>query len=160
MLDIGEQVSVPPDFTKKEKQTGMWWRHLVCGGVAGVISRTVSAPLDRLKVLMQVHGAKMNIGVIGGLKYMVKEGGVKSLWRGNGVNCVKVAPEYGIRFMAFDLVNVHKFTPHVYTNLHNKFTQIYTKLYVDAWHITVHSVKPLGFALQDEIFQSTCISIR
>lgn len=35
-------------------QTGMWWRHLVAGGVAGAVSRTCTAPLDRLKVFLQV----------------------------------------------------------------------------------------------------------
>jgi solute carrier family 25 phosphate transporter 23/24/25/41 len=35
--------------------TGMWWRHLVSGGVAGAVSRTFTAPLDRLKVFLQVR---------------------------------------------------------------------------------------------------------
>ena len=26
---------MPDDFTEKELQTGMWWRHLVAGGLAG-----------------------------------------------------------------------------------------------------------------------------
>lgn len=46
---------VPDDFTIEEKQTGMWWRHLVAGGGAGAVSRTCTAPLDRLKVMMQVR---------------------------------------------------------------------------------------------------------
>lgn len=45
---------VPDEFTTEEKQTGMWWRHLVAGGGAGAVSRTCTAPLDRLKVMMQV----------------------------------------------------------------------------------------------------------
>ena len=45
---------VPDEFTSEEKLTGMWWRHLTAGGGAGVVSRTFTAPLDRLKVLMQV----------------------------------------------------------------------------------------------------------
>jgi len=54
MIDIGDQLTVPPEFTKKERNSGMWWRHLVAGGMAGVVSRTGTAPLDRLKVLLQV----------------------------------------------------------------------------------------------------------
>lgn len=51
---MGENLTVPDEFTVEERQTGMWWRHLVAGGGAGAVSRTCTAPLDRLKVLMQV----------------------------------------------------------------------------------------------------------
>lgn len=54
-LDIGEDLNVPDDFTQKEMMTGMWWRHLVAGGVAGAVSRTCTAPLDRAKVYLQVN---------------------------------------------------------------------------------------------------------
>lgn len=54
IIDVGENLMVPDEFTIEEKQTGMWWRHLVAGGGAGAVSRTCTAPLDRLKVMMQV----------------------------------------------------------------------------------------------------------
>ena len=53
-MDLGEDLSVPDDFSKEEWISGKWWRHLVAGGVAGMVSRTCTAPLDRLKVYLQV----------------------------------------------------------------------------------------------------------
>lgn len=55
IIDVGENLMVPDEFTIEEKQTGMLWRHLVAGGGAGAVSRTCTAPLDRLKVMMQVR---------------------------------------------------------------------------------------------------------
>ncbi|KAI0214441.1 Calcium-binding mitochondrial carrier protein SCaMC-1 [Lamellibrachia satsuma] len=104
MIDIGDSLTCPPDFTSEEKQTGRAWKHLVAGGLAGAISRTFTAPLDRVKIMLQVHGSKANIGVVSGLKQMVKEGGFKSLWRGNGTNVIKIAPESAIKFAAYEQI--------------------------------------------------------
>lgn len=103
IIDVGDNTIIPDDFTENEMQTGMWWRHLVSGGAAGAVSRTATAPLDRLKILLQVHGSsKNNMTIKSGFKQMLKEGGVKSLWRGNGINVIKIAPESALKFMAYE----------------------------------------------------------
>ncbi|XP_063796185.1 mitochondrial adenyl nucleotide antiporter SLC25A24 [Pseudophryne corroboree] len=102
VLDIGDSLTIPDEFTEEEKKTGQWWKHLVAGGLAGAVSRTGTAPLDRLKVMMQVHGTKGNTNMLAGLRQMVKEGGIRSLWRGNGVNVIKIAPETAMKFWAYD----------------------------------------------------------
>ncbi|KAJ3599414.1 hypothetical protein NHX12_033377 [Muraenolepis orangiensis] len=103
VLDIGECLSIPDEFTEEEKITGVWWKQLSAGAMAGAVSRTGTAPLDRMKVFMQVHSTKSNkISLVGGFKQMVKEGGAASLWRGNGINVLKIAPETAIKFMAYE----------------------------------------------------------
>ncbi|XP_047236302.1 calcium-binding mitochondrial carrier protein SCaMC-2-A [Girardinichthys multiradiatus] len=105
IFDVGENLMIPDEFTVEEKQTGMWWRHLVAGGGAGAISRTCTAPLDRLKVMMQVYGSRTNnMCMMSGLMQMIKEGGMRSLWRGNGVNIIKIAPESALKFMAYEQI--------------------------------------------------------
>ncbi|XP_056271428.1 mitochondrial adenyl nucleotide antiporter SLC25A24 [Pseudoliparis swirei] len=103
VLDIGESLSIPDEFTEEEKTSGMWWKQLSAGAMAGAVSRTGTAPLDRMKVFMQVHSSKSNkISLVDGFKQMLKEGGVASLWRGNGINVLKIAPETAIKFMAYE----------------------------------------------------------
>uniref|UniRef100_A0A7N9AQ31 Solute carrier family 25 member 24 n=1 Tax=Mastacembelus armatus TaxID=205130 RepID=A0A7N9AQ31_9TELE len=103
VLDIGDSLAIPDEFTEEEKTSGLWWKQLSAGGMAGAVSRTGTAPLDRMKVFMQVHASKSNkISLVGGFKQMLKEGGVMSLWRGNGVNVLKIAPETAIKFMAYE----------------------------------------------------------
>ncbi|XP_041790706.1 calcium-binding mitochondrial carrier protein SCaMC-1 [Chelmon rostratus] len=103
VLDIGDSLAIPDEFTEEEKTTGLWWKQLSAGAMAGAVSRTGTAPLDRMKVFMQVHASKSNkISLVGGFKQMLKEGGLTSLWRGNGINVLKIAPETAIKFMAYE----------------------------------------------------------
>ncbi|XP_042172215.1 calcium-binding mitochondrial carrier protein SCaMC-3 isoform X2 [Oncorhynchus tshawytscha] len=105
MFDIGEHMTVPPEFSQQERQSGVVWRQLVAGAMAGAVSRTGTAPLDRLKVFLQVHGSSSRgINLWTGLRGMVQEGGVRALWRGNGINVLKIAPESAIKFMAYEQI--------------------------------------------------------
>uniref|UniRef100_A0A8C9RPZ5 Solute carrier family 25 member 23b n=1 Tax=Scleropages formosus TaxID=113540 RepID=A0A8C9RPZ5_SCLFO len=104
MFDIGEHLTVPDEFSERERRSGVVWRQLMAGAMAGAVSRTGTAPLDRLKVFLQV-GIPSNtrrISLWSGLRGMVHEGGVRSLWRGNGTNVLKIAPESAIKFMAYE----------------------------------------------------------
>lgn len=105
MLDIGEQLTVPDEFSEEEKKSGYVWRQLMAGAIAGSVSRTGTAPLDRIKVFRQVHGlVDFRGNVLSSFQYMVNEGGLRSLWRGNGINVLKIAPETAIKFTAYEQI--------------------------------------------------------
>jgi len=104
-------------------------KFLLAGGVAGAVSRTATAPFDRLKIYLittarstatseMVKGelkgkstvdqtAKMASKGAGILKEalftLYKEGGgLKAFWLGNGLNCVKIFPESAIKFLSYE----------------------------------------------------------
>ncbi|EPS59119.1 hypothetical protein M569_15688 [Genlisea aurea] len=98
LVDIGEQAVIPEGITKHANAS----KYLVAGGVAGATSRTATAPLDRLKVMLQVETAHASVGAA--VRSIWKEGGALGFFRGNGINVMKVAPESAIKFYTFEML--------------------------------------------------------
>ncbi|KAJ8536126.1 hypothetical protein K7X08_034527 [Anisodus acutangulus] len=98
LVDIGEQAVIPDGISKHVHAA----KYLIAGGVAGAISRTTTAPLDRLKVVLQVQTTRASIGPA--VRNIWKEGGLLSFFRGNGLNVMKVAPESAIKFYAYEML--------------------------------------------------------
>ncbi|CAA0409006.1 putative mitochondrial carrier protein [Arabidopsis thaliana] len=97
LVDIGEQAVIPEGISKHIKRSN----YFIAGGIAGAASRTATAPLDRLKVLLQIQ--KTDARIREAIKLIWKQGGVRGFFRGNGLNIVKVAPESAIKFYAYEL---------------------------------------------------------
>ncbi|PSC76347.1 calcium-binding mitochondrial carrier S -1 [Micractinium conductrix] len=73
---------------------------LLAGGVAGAVSRTVVAPLERLRTIMMADSNAGRIGPV--LRRMWADGGVRGLFRGNLASVVKVFPSSAIQFAVYD----------------------------------------------------------
>ncbi|CAF0877977.1 unnamed protein product [Adineta steineri] len=74
-LDLGESPYAVPEDSETENE--LRWKNLVAGGCAGAVSRTATAPFDRLKVIMQYLGSRQRMSIINSYLYLIKEGGVK-----------------------------------------------------------------------------------
>ncbi|MCO5614081.1 hypothetical protein L7F22_068362 [Adiantum nelumboides] len=100
-VDIGEQVVIPEGISRQSNA----FKYLLAGGVAGAMSRTATAPFDRVKVLLQVqtHPKKGNSNVLHCSYKIYKDSGLVGFFRGNGLNVLKVAPESAIKFYAYEV---------------------------------------------------------
>ena len=78
------------------------WVTLVAGGVAGAISRTTTAPCDRLKVIMQAREPGKNTSIASEFRAIQKESGFRGFFKGNGTNVLKIIPETALKFLIYD----------------------------------------------------------
>ncbi|KAG5046066.1 hypothetical protein JHK82_015447 [Glycine max] len=98
LVDIGEQAVIPEGISKHVNRS----KYFLAGGIAGGISRTATAPLDRLKVVLQVQSEPASI--MPAVTKIWKQDGLLGFFRGNGLNVVKVSPESAIKFYAFEML--------------------------------------------------------
>ena len=76
---------------------------IFAGAVAGVISRSACAPLEMVSTLMMCRGGESD-GMWVELQKAWKNEGIKGLFKGNGANCLKVAPQRGTQFLVYESV--------------------------------------------------------
>ncbi|EGR32468.1 solute carrier family 25, putative [Ichthyophthirius multifiliis] len=95
-----EFVSIPIEKDNKVPTQDI----LIAGAVAGAFSRTVTAPLDRLKTLMQSQTKENSIGIVKGFVNIYQKQGIKGFFRGNGTNVIKIAPETAFQMLLYDKI--------------------------------------------------------
>jgi len=78
-------------------QTGL------AGAAAGAAAKTVTAPLDRLKILFQVGRARFTLPAgWAALRGAVAREGAASLWRGHSATLLRVVPYAGLHYAAHE----------------------------------------------------------
>jgi len=128
--------SSPKDGGKpKQSKVAQLMSDLLIGGSIGAVSKTIMAPVERIKLLMQTQDS--NPDVLSGkvkryssigdcFSRVSKEQGVKAFWRGNLVNCLRYAPQQGSALAFNDLINnmFPNYNPHTefYKSLASKLT--------------------------------------
>ncbi|KAJ7590926.1 mitochondrial carrier [Mycena floridula] len=119
------------DLYEEEEEEPSWMeghtalKFLLAGGIAGAVSRTATAPLDRLKIFLITRppepavGSKPALAITGGAKVLggaiariYTEGGVLAFWTGNALFALpffdlyiivaKIFPESAIKFFAYE----------------------------------------------------------
>ena len=74
---------------------------VLSGGIAGMMAKTATAPLERIQILNQTGAATDTM--YGTFRRILTDGGgFRGLWRGNLVNCFRVFPHKSILFTAND----------------------------------------------------------
>ncbi|PIL37110.1 transporter [Ganoderma sinense ZZ0214-1] len=109
------------DFEEDEEPHHSWLggsmavKFLLAGGVAGAVSRTCTAPFDRLKIFLitrppELGGTTLSSqapargfkAIFGAISRIYAEGGVRAFWTGNGLSVAKILPESAIKFLAYE----------------------------------------------------------
>ena len=72
---------------------------LAYGAFSGAISRTATAPVDRIRIVMQAEGvATANLGSMQVFRQILTNEGVAAFWRGNCANVIKIVPDSALMY--------------------------------------------------------------
>jgi solute carrier family 25 (adenine nucleotide translocator) protein 4/5/6/31 len=77
------------------------------GGTAAAVSKTIAAPIERVKLLLQNQGEQAAItkpykGIVDVFVRVPQEQGILSFWRGNFANVIRYFPTQALNFMFKD----------------------------------------------------------
>jgi solute carrier family 25 (adenine nucleotide translocator) protein 4/5/6/31 len=87
--------------------------NLAAGGISGAVSKTITAPLEKVKLAIQTQDSNPLImsgekprytGMADCFRRHISEIGATSLWRGNVANCVRYVPTAACNLMFKDTI--------------------------------------------------------
>lgn len=80
------------------------------GAIAGAAAKTLTAPLDRVKLLMQTNAlrvmkgsGKKGIGFIEAMMMIRNEEGIKGYWKGNLPQVIRIIPYSAVQLLAYEV---------------------------------------------------------
>ena len=76
--------------------------YFVAGGIAGVVSRTAIAPIERVKILYQVSRASVSTSWLQLAPQIWREEGFLAFWKGNTAAVTRVLPYMSLTFLSYE----------------------------------------------------------
>ena len=96
--------------TKKQADPLSFLKDFMAGGISAAVSKTAVAPIERVKLLLQVQHVSKQIaadkqykGIIDCFVRIPKEQGFLSFWRGNLANVIRYFPTQALNFAFKDV---------------------------------------------------------
>lgn len=91
-------------FSHTDEAAQNAYKYLAAGGIAGAVSRTCTAPFDRLKVYLitQTSTEASSSSIMSAIRQIYGQGGFRGFFVGNGLNVMKIVPESAIKFYVFE----------------------------------------------------------
>jgi solute carrier family 25 (adenine nucleotide translocator) protein 4/5/6/31 len=97
-------------MAKKEKDAMSFAKDFLAGGISAAVSKTAVAPIERVKLILQVQAANKQIvagqeykGIIDCFVRIPKEQGFGAFWRGNLANVIRYFPTQALNFAFKDV---------------------------------------------------------
>merc|ERR1719218_383038 len=87
--------------------------NFLAGGVSGAVAKTCTAPIERVKLLIQTQDANPKIisgevarytGIVDCFSRVAKEQGIGAFWRGNFTNIIRYFPTQAFNFAFKDTI--------------------------------------------------------
>tara|TARA_B110000008_G_C16955488_1_gene558029 strand:+ start:175 stop:993 length:819 start_codon:yes stop_codon:yes gene_type:complete len=72
------------------------YHDIISGAVAGVVSRTMVAPIELYRVQRQNPFVPNST-----IRNVMKKEGIRHLWKGNGTNCIRIVPQLSINWALY-----------------------------------------------------------
>ena len=95
-------------------KTGNFAVDFMIGGVSAAVSKTLVAPIERVKLLLQVQDSNKNIpvdkrykGIGDCFSRVASEQGIGSFWRGNLANVIRYFPTQALNFACKDFYKAY-----------------------------------------------------
>ena len=112
MTDLIDEAGDLPKMIEPKRTVYQTWGSLLAGSSAAAASKTCTAPLSRLTILMQIQSTgstsiTQRSGLLGSIKSVVAKEGVASLWKGNLVSVLHKFPYGGINYYTYERSKVY-----------------------------------------------------